>query len=558
MKKKIAALIFGFAFVFMPQQKALAVTAADCDPWPEATEAVLDCIDYYQSHPEQKTYDPGTDPADPATFPYSGIGGVAAGYSPKSDEVLIIESHIVRDDFRPTYGMMADPKTLAIKGTAFRIDSNGGSGNPHIAYSPDSDKFLVVWGDYGGCGNCLNIYGRFVSGSGAPEGRDFFIQSGAGSSDIDYDTTNKRFVIGFERGNAVNFKTVALDGKLSEAHRVIGSFHYQGQLEVAANTHTNEYWFVYATVYTGDDTGSEDDRIYLSKVNAQTLAVVGSPVQLSETRPGRLAVQNGHVAYSPEDGAAVTMWLERGREGIAGMWGRTVSDDGSMSDVYPIITAGTEPYSEGYAATSIEYNRWTQTFFVASGDWDGRAWSTELDASGAVYWSNLALDVTVAYNSWFNRFLGINLAQAAPGSFNIAQTVTPYGSATFASRNYTTVAGTTFFSPTGVSGPNPAPAPTPTPPPAPAAINLGSLSIAVNQIYIWSLALGALLALLMIVVGGYITLTAAGNAERASRGKTYITSSLIGLALLFGAYLLLNTINPDLVNFRSFTTTQTK
>jgi hypothetical protein len=71
----------------------------------------------------------------------------------------------------------------------------------------------------------------------------------------------------------------------------------------------------------------------------------------------------------------------------------------------------------------------------------------------------------------------------------------------------------------------------------------------VNQIYIWSMSAAAILALLMIVVGGYITLTAAGNAERATRGKSFITSSLIGLVLLFGAYLLLRTINPDLVDF---------
>lgn len=76
-----------------------------------------------------------------------------------------------------------------------------------------------------------------------------------------------------------------------------------------------------------------------------------------------------------------------------------------------------------------------------------------------------------------------------------------------------------------------------------------SLGKCVNQIYVWSLGIAALLALFMIVIGGYITLTSAGNAQRASAGKSYITSSIIGLVLLFGAYLLLNTINPDLVNF---------
>lgn len=71
----------------------------------------------------------------------------------------------------------------------------------------------------------------------------------------------------------------------------------------------------------------------------------------------------------------------------------------------------------------------------------------------------------------------------------------------------------------------------------------------VNQVYVWALGLSGIFAVFMIVIGGYITLTAAGNAERASRGKSFITSSVIGLVLLFGAFLLLNTINPDLVDF---------
>ena len=71
----------------------------------------------------------------------------------------------------------------------------------------------------------------------------------------------------------------------------------------------------------------------------------------------------------------------------------------------------------------------------------------------------------------------------------------------------------------------------------------------INQVYIWSLGIAALLALLMTIFGGYAYMTAAGNAEQAEKGKSYIWGAVIGLALLFTAYLLLNTINPDLVNF---------
>ncbi len=78
---------------------------------------------------------------------------------------------------------------------------------------------------------------------------------------------------------------------------------------------------------------------------------------------------------------------------------------------------------------------------------------------------------------------------------------------------------------------------------------ISTLPKCVNRIYIWSLGLSVLLALFMMVLGGYYLMTAAGNAEQATKGKEYITSSIIGVTILFLAYLLLNEINPDLVNF---------
>ena len=74
----------------------------------------------------------------------------------------------------------------------------------------------------------------------------------------------------------------------------------------------------------------------------------------------------------------------------------------------------------------------------------------------------------------------------------------------------------------------------------------------INQIYVWSLGIAALLALLMTVFGGYAYMTASGNAEQAEKGKEYIWGAAIGLALLFSAYLLLRIINPDLVTMPFF------
>lgn len=77
-----------------------------------------------------------------------------------------------------------------------------------------------------------------------------------------------------------------------------------------------------------------------------------------------------------------------------------------------------------------------------------------------------------------------------------------------------------------------------------------SLGTCMGQIYIWSLGGAAILAVLMVIVGGYLIMSARGNASQASKGREYLGSALIGVAILMGAFLLLNQINPDLTNFQ--------
>lgn len=79
-----------------------------------------------------------------------------------------------------------------------------------------------------------------------------------------------------------------------------------------------------------------------------------------------------------------------------------------------------------------------------------------------------------------------------------------------------------------------------------ASVNLGAC---ISRIYIWSLGISGLLAVAMSVFGGYLIMSARGNGAQVSKGKSYIISSLIGMVLLMCAYLLLNTINPELVDF---------
>lgn len=80
-------------------------------------------------------------------------------------------------------------------------------------------------------------------------------------------------------------------------------------------------------------------------------------------------------------------------------------------------------------------------------------------------------------------------------------------------------------------------------------VGTGSLARCITQIYTWSIVVAAILAVLMVTLGGYLYMTAGGNAEQSTKGKDFIWQALAGLGILFLSYIILATINPDLVNF---------
>lgn len=68
-----------------------------------------------------------------------------------------------------------------------------------------------------------------------------------------------------------------------------------------------------------------------------------------------------------------------------------------------------------------------------------------------------------------------------------------------------------------------------------------------SGIYKFSFVAIAVSALLMITIGGFYWLMSAGNQSQAGTAKKLITDALIGLAVALVSWLILNTINPDLL-----------
>lgn len=70
----------------------------------------------------------------------------------------------------------------------------------------------------------------------------------------------------------------------------------------------------------------------------------------------------------------------------------------------------------------------------------------------------------------------------------------------------------------------------------------------IQTLYNAAFAIAGILALGMIVIGAIYRITSGGSPDRIREGTDYITSALWGLALLFGSYLILNTVNPQIVD----------
>lgn len=64
----------------------------------------------------------------------------------------------------------------------------------------------------------------------------------------------------------------------------------------------------------------------------------------------------------------------------------------------------------------------------------------------------------------------------------------------------------------------------------------------------YSIVIAALLAVIMIIIGGFQYIMAAGNTSAIESAKNRIWQAILGLLLVIGSYLILHTINPDLVH----------
>lgn len=89
--------------------------------------------------------------------------------------------------------------------------------------------------------------------------------------------------------------------------------------------------------------------------------------------------------------------------------------------------------------------------------------------------------------------------------------------------------------------------------PIPGAGEITDISDYIKALYLFGLAIVGVIAMLFIIIGGIRYMTAAGNEAGISEAKSQITSAILGLVLVLTSWLILHTINPELVSLKKLT-----
>ncbi|MEK7514905.1 MAG: hypothetical protein AAB608_00790 [Patescibacteria group bacterium] len=100
----------------------------------------------------------------------------------------------------------------------------------------------------------------------------------------------------------------------------------------------------------------------------------------------------------------------------------------------------------------------------------------------------------------------------------------------------------------------PFPAATPTPSstvsPPPTVTTDKTLGGMIAQVYEWAILLLGAIMFFMLLKSGFTILTSGDNPSAVTKARSDIQDVFVGALLLLAAYAILNTINPDLVNFQ--------
>lgn len=82
------------------------------------------------------------------------------------------------------------------------------------------------------------------------------------------------------------------------------------------------------------------------------------------------------------------------------------------------------------------------------------------------------------------------------------------------------------------------------------SIECDSIGKYIIVVYRYAVGTVGIVSAIVLMWGGFVWLTAAGNSERIGNAKSWIAASLSGLVIVLASYMILYIVNPDLVSFK--------
>ncbi len=70
----------------------------------------------------------------------------------------------------------------------------------------------------------------------------------------------------------------------------------------------------------------------------------------------------------------------------------------------------------------------------------------------------------------------------------------------------------------------------------------GSIASIFKLIINWALAIAFIAAVIMLIYGGFLYITSAGNTDNATKGKTAIVNALIGIVIIVLSYIIVQIV----------------
>ena len=76
----------------------------------------------------------------------------------------------------------------------------------------------------------------------------------------------------------------------------------------------------------------------------------------------------------------------------------------------------------------------------------------------------------------------------------------------------------------------------------------------IQALYSYGLGIAGIIAAIVLMAAGVLWITSAGDSGKIGQAKELIFGTLIGIVILFSSWIILNTVNPELLNFKAIYT----